>query len=274
MRAVARWLALPLLIVTSVIGVLLAISLRLPIVPVLAAGGVLYAAIVLALERWLPYAPEWQRPKGDVPTDIAHLVVTGGLIEFATAFGLAPPAAKAIWPSSWPLVAQIALALIATELLDYWIHRLLHGPLWRFHAVHHSAPRMYWVNSWRLHPVEAVLYWCCTVAPLLALGAPEVPLVVVWAATTVFRMVQHSNVDVRLGPLNWVLAGPELHRWHHSRDRTESEANYGNALIVWDVVFGTRRLPDRPPPLDVGLAGKPYPSAYGAQILAPFRGLP
>ena len=65
-----------------------------------------------------------------------------------------------------------------------------------------------------------------------------------------------------------------MHRWHHSRDRTESEANYGNALIVWDVVFGTRRLPDRAPPLDVGLAGKPYPSAYGAQILAPFRGLP
>ena len=95
----------------------------------------------------------------------------------------------------------------------------------------------------------------------------------VWAATTVFRMVQHSNVDVRLGLLNWVVAGPELHRWHHSRHRTESEANYGNALIVWDVLFGTRRLPDRAPPLDVGLAGKPYPSSYVAQILAPFRGI-
>jgi sterol desaturase/sphingolipid hydroxylase (fatty acid hydroxylase superfamily) len=274
MRAVVRWLALPVLIATSVVGVLLAISVRLPIVPVLAAGGAIYAGVVLLLERWFPYAQEWQRPKGDVPTDLAHLVVTGGLIEFAPALGFAPPAAAALWPSSWPLAAQVVLALLATELLDYWTHRLLHGPLWRFHAVHHSAPRLYWVNSWRLHPVEGLLYWCCTVVPLLAIGAPPVPLMVVWSATTVFRMVQHSNVDVRLGPLNWVLAGPELHRWHHSRDRSESEANYGNALIVWDVVFGTRRLPGRAPPLEVGLAGKPYPSAYVEQILAPFRGLP
>jgi sterol desaturase/sphingolipid hydroxylase (fatty acid hydroxylase superfamily) len=274
MRAAVRWLALPLLVGTSVAAVLLALRLRLPLVPVLAAGGALYGGIVLALERWLPFAPEWQRAHDDVPTDIAHLVVTGGIVEFAPALGLTPGATAALWPATWPFAAQAMLALLATELLNYWTHRLLHGPLWRFHAVHHSAPRLYWVNSWRVHPIEGLVFWALTVVPLLALGAPEAPLVTVWAASTVFRMLQHSNVDVRLGPLNWVLAGPELHRWHHSRDRTESEANYGNVLIVWDALFGTRRLPARAPPLDVGLAGAPYPSAYGAQLLAPFRASP
>jgi sterol desaturase/sphingolipid hydroxylase (fatty acid hydroxylase superfamily) len=126
-----------------------------------------------------------------------------------------------------------------------------------------------------VHPVEGLAYGALTVVPLLALGAPAVPLTIVWAFSTVFRMFQHSNVDVRLGPLNWVFAGPELHRWHHSPRRAESEANYGNVLILWDVLFRTRRMPASSPPLDVGLGGTaPYPGAYAAQLLAPFRGLP
>lgn len=274
MRGVLRWATLPVLIATSAAGVLVAVRAGLPIVPVLAAGGVLYGGTVLALERWLPWAREWQRGKGDVATDLAHLVVTGGIVESAPALGLTPRATASVWPVHWPLAAQIVLALLVTDLLNYWTHRLLHGPLWRFHAIHHSAPRLYWVNSWRVHPVEGILFWAFTVVPLLAAGAPQTPLVVFWASSTVFRMLQHSNVDVRLGPLNWLLAGPELHRWHHSRDRAEGDRNYGNVLIVWDVLFGTRSLPRRPPPLDVGLAGAPYPSAYGAQLLAPFRGIP
>jgi sterol desaturase/sphingolipid hydroxylase (fatty acid hydroxylase superfamily) len=272
-RALVRWLAVPILVATSIGGILLAMRWRLPLIPVLAAGGLTYAGLVLALEHWLPYAGEWRRSKGDLQTDLAHLVVTGGIVETVPALGLSVHSAG-LWPTGWPLAAQALLVLLATELLSYWTHRLMHGPLWRFHAVHHSAPRLYWVNSWRLHPVEGLAFWCCTVVPLVALGAPEQALMIVWAGASVFRMIQHSNADVRLGPLNWIFAGPELHRWHHSRVRAESESNFGNTLIVWDVVFGSRRLPDRPPPLDVGLEHGPYPSAYGAQLAAPFRGLP
>ena len=26
--------------------------------------------------------------------------------------------------------------------------------LWRFHATHHSAPRLYWLNAGRFHPLD------------------------------------------------------------------------------------------------------------------------
>jgi sterol desaturase/sphingolipid hydroxylase (fatty acid hydroxylase superfamily) len=88
-------------------------------------------------------------------------------------------------------------------------------------------------------------------------------------------LVQHSNVDVRLGPLNWVFSMADVHRWHHSVHREEMNTNYGAVLLVWDVVFGTRFAPrDRTvEPSDVaGLDSVPeYPTGWFGQILSPFR---
>jgi sterol desaturase/sphingolipid hydroxylase (fatty acid hydroxylase superfamily) len=63
----------------------------------------------------------------------------------------------------------------------------------------------------------------------------------------------------------------ELHRWHHSRLLRESNTNYGQNLIVWDIVFGTRFLPaDREPPEDIGIADMPnFPMDYFGQLLSP-----
>jgi sterol desaturase/sphingolipid hydroxylase (fatty acid hydroxylase superfamily) len=266
-RAVAYG-ALPALVLSAALGTWILLRFGLPVLPVLAAGGVFYAGLVILLERLTPYSRDWQQPHGDVVTDLMHLAITGGLVESAPALGLGP-ANLSLWPVQWPLIAQILLVLLLTELLNYWVHRLMHGPLWRFHAVHHSARRLYWMNSWRVHPVEGLTYCVFTVMPLLVLGAPAVPLTIVWAFSTVFRMLQHSNVDVRLGPLNWIFAGPELHRWHHSPKRSE-QTNYGNVLAIWDVLFKTRRMPESPP-LEVGLDSGKYPTAYAAQLLEPFR---
>ena len=64
----------------------------------------------------------------------------------------------------------------------------------------------------------------------------------------------------------------ELHRWHHSRILDEANTNYGQNLIVWDVVFGTRFLPaDREPPEDIGLTGlSAFPMDYLGQLASPF----
>jgi sterol desaturase/sphingolipid hydroxylase (fatty acid hydroxylase superfamily) len=65
----------------------------------------------------------------------------------------------------------------------------------------------------------------------------------------------------------------ELHRWHHSRLLEESNTNFGQNLIVWDIVFGTRFLPkDRDPPSDIGIAGLPaFPMDYWGQLMSPFH---
>jgi sterol desaturase/sphingolipid hydroxylase (fatty acid hydroxylase superfamily) len=43
--------------------------------------------------------------------------------------------------------------------------------LWRFHATHHSAPRLYWLNASRFHFVDIALNNVAAFVPLVALGA-------------------------------------------------------------------------------------------------------
>ena len=76
---------------------------------------------------------------------------------------------------------------------------------------------------------------------------------------------------MRVGALNWVLSTADLHRWHHSREVEESNANYGANLILWDLVFRTRRSPTGPSPATLGLQVKNYPRTFVALLAAPFR---
>ena len=57
--------------------------------------------------------------------------------------------------------------------------------------------------------------------------------------TAFIGMLTHCNVEMRFGPLSWWFNTPELHRWHHSRDLSEGNKNYGENLMVWDHLFGT-----------------------------------
>ena len=61
-----------------------------------------------------------------------------------------------VWPTTWPLAGQLVLAVLIADLGFYWIHRISHHweILWRFHAIHHSSERIYWLNGERRHPVN------------------------------------------------------------------------------------------------------------------------
>jgi sterol desaturase/sphingolipid hydroxylase (fatty acid hydroxylase superfamily) len=106
---------------------------------------------------------------------------------------------------------------------------------------------------------------------LLGAGLPVLALVNIFSA--IHGAYQHSNLPVRIGPLNWIFSMTELHRWHHSKLVRESNHNYGGNLIVWDVLFGTRWLPeDRDPPESIGMEALPgFPMGYWANIASPFR---
>jgi sterol desaturase/sphingolipid hydroxylase (fatty acid hydroxylase superfamily) len=229
------------------------------------------AALVVVVERLLPFERDWNRGHGDLWTDTLHAAGSNLVAQPICLLVLAWPAA-ALWPAVWPLWAQLPLAVVVAELGSYWSHRWLHAGLWPVHAVHHSAPRLYWLNGARVHPIEASLDVFAGVAPLVLLGAPPRLLTLFMMFAGVYRMMQHSNVDVRLGPLNWLFSGPELHRWHHARPRRQADGNFGSISIVWDVVFGTRRLPaDRRPPADVGIeAPADYPMDWAHALAAPF----
>ena len=50
----------------------------------------------------------------------------------------------------------------------------------------------------------------------------------------------------------------------------ESSHNYGNHLIVWDVVFGSRYLPADRSVGALGLVNRQYPCGFLDQMAAPF----
>jgi len=256
--------------------------------PALAFTGPVVGAylFVMLCERFLPFHRSWQRSRGDVSVDLGHLLVSGGLtlellrplmLALAVAIGgwISWVVGAGIWPHSWPLVAQLVPALIIGEFLMYWVHRLAHewDFLWRFHAVHHSAPRLYFLNAVRFHPVDLAISNYAPFVPLAALGASPELLALFALFSGVHGTFQHANIPIRLGPLNWFFSMAELHRWHHSRRLEEANTNYGQNLIVWDIVFGTRYLPrDREPPEEIGLSGlSAFPMDYWGQLLSPLR---
>ena len=242
--------------------------------------------VVAALERFFYWQASWLHSQGDLRVDLGHLLVSGiatvqlltvpvTLGSIALGAWLAERTGGAWWPTDWPLWIQFPLALVFGEFFLYWVHRLSHEVdfLWRFHATHHSAPRLYFLNAVRFHPVDLALSNFAPLVPLVIVGADARIVALHGLFSAVHGLFQHANLVVRLGPLNWIFSMAELHRWHHSPRIEESNTNFGQNLIVWDVVFGTRYLPqDREPPERIGLSGlDAFPMDYLGQLLSPLR---
>jgi sterol desaturase/sphingolipid hydroxylase (fatty acid hydroxylase superfamily) len=256
-----------------------------PAAAVLPMGAVMLGVVAL-LERVLPWHRDWLSSRGDLAVDALYLptqaVVTSLLRPVAASLTVAAsvPLSRLVpggpWPDDWPIVAQVVLASLVRELFDYWAHRAMHEIpwLWRLHATHHSATRLYWLNGARAHPLEIALrFGLVGVLPLAILGVDPRVLALTSAAALAADSFQHANIALRLGPLAWIYSIGDAHRWHHSLRREEADANYGNVYLVWDAVFGTRYLPaDREPPTEVGIEGlEAFPKGFFDQWLSPWR---
>lgn len=246
------------------------------------AAAVLGAACVATLERVIPYErrwrPEWDEVRNDLLFMVAVQMVLPKILALIAAVTVlrvleAHDATLAgLWPHRWPLPLQLVMMLLVAELFRYWLHFAAHNVelLWRFHAVHHSPHRLYWLNVGRFHPIDKALQFLLDLLPFLALGVGESLLSAYLVFYAVNGFFQHSNVDARYGPLNYVVSGAQLHRWHHSSIPAESNTNYGNNLIVWDFVFGTWFLPSERRVGELGLINRAYPQDFVRQMAAPF----
>jgi len=238
------------------------------------------------LERWMPHEREWTRQDGQIFADIAHTISSKGTVQllflFSAVIGLAEwvkPINEQgagllgiqIWPLSWPLWAQVCLGVVAAEFGLYWAHRIAHETpvIWRLHAIHHSVTKLWFVNTGRFHLMDSVFKIALSFGVLVALGAPMEVVKWLSAVTAFIGMMTHCNIEMRFGWLNFVFNTPELHRWHHSKDLREGDRNYGENVIIWDLVFGTYFNEDRRPPVDIGI--KDYmPAKFSHQVIWPF----
>lgn len=250
--------------------------------------GITVATILITsiFERISPQHVNWNVPKNDVKTDLLHglfsMILLPQLLEAALRAVLLVGAIKlssligfGLWPTQWPLIAQLAFAMLVSQFGEYWWHRMAHEVpiLWRFHSVHHSPLRLYWLNAARFHPIDTAVSFTLSISVLLLLGASNevLTLVTVWMA--VHGLFQHCNVHMKLGFLNYIFSMAELHRWHHSLNLEEANTNYGNNIIFWDLVFGTYFNPSGKEASEhIGLTDlNEFPEDYIGQVLAPIK---
>lgn len=147
---------------------------------------------------------------------------------------------------AWPIAFLVSVVVL--DFLLYVGHRLLHSSyLWHSHALHHSVEHLYWFGGNRSTPLHVAeqLVW----GALLGLVWPvNGGLSGFMAATILYTCIQHfnhANVDIRLGPLEWLFVVPRYHFVHHGADATLNNSNFGFLLTIWDRMLGTYTNPDR-----------------------------
>jgi len=236
------------------------------------------ALILIALERRRPYTPGQRLLRDGIWVDfigytliqsyLLGLVITRLTAWIDGATGLS----RLHLVSGWPVAAQVAFFVVTHDLYIYLFHRLQHASpfLWRIHEAHHATADVDWLSGSRSHALEILINQTIELAPIVLLGAaPEVALIKL-TLDALWGMYIHSNIDVRSGRLQYLINGPEMHRWHHTIDITEGGINFGTKFAFWDWLFGTAYLPAHKPP-GYGVMGLDFPRSYPAQILFAFR---
>ncbi|MBX3491571.1 MAG: sterol desaturase family protein [Parvibaculum sp.] len=239
-------------------------------------------ATSLVAERIAPFEAEWNHSHGDAKRDMAHALVNESsililvlLLPFIASLVPWP----SVWPTSLPFWAQLLLAILLLDAGISFAHFASHRIplLWRFHAVHHSVRRMYGFNGLLKHPVHQLIEISVGTLPWLLMGIPQDVAIVGAFAVAIQLHLQHSNFDMRPGPLAYLWAVAPVHRHHHIASATEGDVNFGLFFTIWDVLLGTAqfRSSDYIRAGQVGIAGRSdYPERYLAQLVEPFRERP
>jgi ornithine lipid hydroxylase len=279
MRKFVTYITWPLLLTACIAATVFGFQSTHPVL----AFNAIYLCLVTSLfflERIMPHEQKWRESDGQLFADLAHTLLSKGVVQaiiaFAGIFGLTSlitpltDEGYGIWPRDWPLWVQVILGVVTAEFGLYWAHRLSHEfhPLWRFHAVHHSVTKLWVVNTGRFHFINSL------VSIALGVGAPLEVVLWLSAITAYIGVLTHCNVEMNFFfPLSYIFNTPELHRWHHSKKLREGNKNYSENIMIWDHVFRSFFIDTpRRPPANIGITQQ-MPESFWEQLVWPFRDL-
>ncbi len=244
----------------------------------------LLIALFVPLERLFAQRPsKFLRPQ--IGNDLAYYFLSSLLpaalmsVPLAVLATLVQKVLPAVFHDSvhgLPLWLTISAGLIVADIGSYWGHRLSHeiGFLWRFHAIHHSAEHIDFLVNGRAHPIDMVVTRMSGLLPLYILGlgsagpAGSMLPIAITLIGTFMGFFLHANVRLRFGPLEWLVATPAFHHWHHSRT-DHIDHNYAATFPWIDRMFGTLYLPEHFP-ADYGIQ-TPMPATLIGQLLSPME---
>jgi len=245
------------------------------------------ALLALILLEWRrPLRPEWRMTRRsfwrrDLKYVLTNLVLVQALN--AALLSAALYVAARLVPeggagplTGLPVGAQVVGGLLLFDLLQYAYHRAAHrfDWMWRWHGAHHSPRQLYVVVHAVFHPIDSIIIQVVLITIVFRLsGVSSLAAVIGLMVFGLQPIVSHANLDLRFGPLNYLLVGAELHRNHHSA-MPEDAGNYGAITSIWDQVFGTfvyhpERVTERLGHFDP--ASYPDPERFHAVLAWPFR---
>jgi sterol desaturase/sphingolipid hydroxylase (fatty acid hydroxylase superfamily) len=236
---------------------------------------VAWAGLMIALERLIPY--DRQRFfRREFWTDLLWFSTSfSTLMGWAVYLAVIPAIdhltgwSHARGLRAWPIWAQLGVSLFTHDLFIYGFHRSMHANryLWRIHEAHHSVLDVDWIGGSRGHVIENLITGTAELAPIILFMSPEVALIKP-AIDACWGMWIHSNIDLSLGPLDYVINGPRMHRWHHAREVRDK--NFATKFAFWDWLFKTAYRPIGARPKSYGL-DEPFPGNIVTQQLFAFR---
>lgn len=225
----------------------------------------------------------------ETPTDVIYVLcllllsgaAAGGLVAGTVALVYGPDAPAVLDAlragqgalAGLPLWAQALLILVVSDVIQYWLHRAFHwAGLWPFHAVHHSAKAVDWITTFRVHPVNYLLYSTTVSALVVLAGFSPVVIAILAPLNMAHAALVHSNLNWTFGPFRYVLASPVFHRWHHVDDPDVRDKNFAPTFPVLDLLFGTFHMPKGEVPQVFGAEGVPA-EGFLDQMAYPFKAL-
>jgi len=246
------------------------------------------SVLLYTLERLFPSVPgqPWRRRDSNVDMlywlftplvtrTILKIVGVAGVIVVLGVLGrqAGPRIAEGFGPLVWqPLWLLLIEMLLLGDLIGYWTHRWFHrSRQWKFHAVHHSSTRLDWLSTLRVHPVNDVVSKLVPALVLVCLGFPLKALAGYVPLLTFYAILLHANVDWSFGPLRYVIASPQFHRWHHTTEEQGLNKNFAPLFPFVDLAFGTFHMPRGRRPERFGTSGTQVPETFLGQLLFPFR---
>lgn len=276
-----KYLTLPVLILLSSCSYLLLIKYQnhLGTAVVLFCVGIISAVFFYVLERIIPFRESWNQSTQDFSLDILYYIC-GYLMFFPKKLTISTLSffrLDKISVDSYSIFLQLFIYLAVSDFCLYWYHRAAHSNryLIRFHNIHHSIKKVYFFNSYRGHPFDALLSSFVKSTPLYFMHYSNTALHIALSISISYGLFIHANVDSKIPYfLKFIFFEPQQHFSHHSNKAKETHSNFGRIFSFWDFVFKTYQEPNQvlhTPSYYVGSPYKKIPSDFIGQIISVFK---
>lgn len=166
------------------------------------------------------------------------------------------------------------LYLLVSDFVFYWYHRAQHyfKYFWVVHELHHSDTAMNVTTSMRTYWLEKPLQTLLIIMPIYyIIGIDAIAIKLYFVVSTVWLFFTHANLKLQLGILTPIVAGPQVHRIHHSNLPQHQGKNMAQFFPFFDILFGTYYHPAYNEFPTTGLTEEVTDNSVAEVLMKPFK---